>query len=166
MAENERLRLAIIIGSVRKGRFGHVAAEWPASRARLRHDFDVDVMDLVTAWLPDVMSADPSAPVPQAVKDLAPWLAAADAFVVVVPLLRRPFHLCAVAALRQVFGEVHAVTVNETVSLHNYWERLGPDGTLAASDDWDVSARLMFDRAGGPVCCAGPGQRADTTYRR
>jgi hypothetical protein len=36
--------------------------------------------------------------------------------------------------------------VNETVRLHNYWERLGPDGTLAASDDWDVSARLMFDR--------------------
>jgi hypothetical protein len=36
--------------------------------------------------------------------------------------------------------------VRETVSFHNYWERLGPDGTLAAPDDWDVSARLMFDR--------------------
>ncbi|MER7476362.1 hypothetical protein ABTX60_01705 [Streptomyces sp. NPDC126510] len=56
MAENERLRLAIIIGSIRKGRFGHVAANWPASRARLRPDFDVHVIDLATAWLPDVMS--------------------------------------------------------------------------------------------------------------
>ncbi|SMQ19528.1 hypothetical protein SAMN06272771_6010 [Streptomyces sp. Ag82_O1-12] len=62
MAENERLRLAVIIGSIRKGRFGHVAAEWPASRARLRPDFDVDLIDLATAWLPDVMSADPSTP--------------------------------------------------------------------------------------------------------
>ncbi|BCL23569.1 NADPH-dependent FMN reductase [Streptomyces tuirus] len=83
MAERERLRLVIIIGSIRKGRFGHVAAEWPASRARLRPDFGVDVIDLATAWLPDVMYADPSAPRPQAVKDLAPSLRAADAFVVV-----------------------------------------------------------------------------------
>ncbi|WP_329503636.1 NAD(P)H-dependent oxidoreductase [Streptomyces iakyrus] len=71
--------------SIRKGRFGHVAAEWPAFRARLRRDFDVGVIDLATAWLPDVMSADPTAPRPQAVKDLAPWLEAADAFVVVTP---------------------------------------------------------------------------------
>jgi hypothetical protein len=85
VAENERLRPAIITGSIRKGRFGHVAAEWLASRARLRPDFDVDVIDLATAWLPDVMSADPSAPRPQAVKDLAPSLEAADAFVVVTP---------------------------------------------------------------------------------
>ncbi|MFI7139231.1 NADPH-dependent FMN reductase [Streptomyces massasporeus] len=176
MAENERLRLVVIIGSIRKGRFGHVAAEWLASRARLRPEFDVDVIDLATAWLPDVMSADPSAPRPQAVKDLAPWLRAADAFVVVTPEHNQTFPaslknaidwydtewhakpvgflsyggpssgLCAVAALRQVFGDVHAVPVRETVSFHNYWERLGPDGTLAASDDWDVSARLMFDR--------------------
>ena len=85
VAGNERLRPAIIIGSVRKCRFGHVAAEWPASRARLRPDFDVDVIDLATAWRRDVMSADPSAPRPQAVNDLAPRPAAADAFVVVAP---------------------------------------------------------------------------------
>jgi NAD(P)H-dependent FMN reductase len=105
----------------------------------LRPDFDVDVIDLATAWLPDVMSADPSAPRPQAVKDLAPWLEAADAFVVVTPEHHQTFPaslknaidwydeewhakpvgflsyggsssgLCAVAALRQVFGDVHAV---------------------------------------------------------
>ncbi|WP_330287217.1 NADPH-dependent FMN reductase [Streptomyces sp. NBC_00576] len=176
MAESERLRLAIIIGSIRKGRFGHVAAEWLAARARLRHDFDVDVIDLATAWLPDVMSADPSAPKPQAVKDLAPWLGAADAFVVVTPEHNQTFPaslknaidwydeewhakpvgflsyggpssgLCAVAGLRQVFSLVHAVPVSETVSFHNHWERLAPDGNLVASDEWETSARLMFDR--------------------
>ncbi|ELP68671.1 NADPH-dependent FMN reductase [Streptomyces turgidiscabies] len=176
MAESERLRLAIIIGSIRKGRFGHVAAEWLAARARLRHDFDVDVIDLATAWLPDVMSADPLAPKPQAVKDLAPWLGAADAFVVVTPEHNQTFPaslknaidwydeewhakpvaflsyggpssgLCAVAGLRQVFSLVHAVPVSETVSFHNYWERLGPDGNLVAFDEWETSARVMFDR--------------------
>ncbi|NEA65786.1 NAD(P)H-dependent oxidoreductase [Streptomyces sp. SID12488] len=176
MAENERLRLAIIIGSIRKGRFGHVAAEWLAARARLRHDFDVDVIDLATAWLPDVMSADPAAPRPQAVKDLAPWLGSADAFVVVTPEHNQTFPaslknaidwydeewhakpvgflsyggassgLCAVADLRQIFSQVHAVPVSETVSFHNHWDRLGPDGNLVTSDEWETSARLMFDR--------------------
>ncbi|MER7394120.1 NAD(P)H-dependent oxidoreductase [Streptomyces sp. NPDC000151] len=178
MAESERLRLAIIIGSIRKGRFGPVAAEWFASRARLRQDFDVDVIDLATAWLPDVMSADPTAPKPQAVKDLAPWLAAADAYVVVTPEYNQTFPaslknaidwydeewhakpvgflsyggasagLCAVAHLRQVFSEVHAVTVRETVSFHNYWERLAPDGLPRGAAEWNEPARRMLDRIG------------------
>ncbi|MEJ8668347.1 NAD(P)H-dependent oxidoreductase [Streptomyces sp. MS1.AVA.1] len=195
MAENERLRLAIIIGSIRKGRFGHVAAEWLASRARLRHDFDVDVIDLATAWLPDVMSADPLAPRPQAVKDLAPWLAAADAFVVVTPEHNQTFPaslknaidwydeewhakpvgflsyggpssgLCAVAALRQVFGEVHSVTVHETVSFHNYWERLGRTApSPPATTGTCRPGRCSTASAGGPVCCTGPGPSAGTTY--
>ncbi|MFF3752722.1 NADPH-dependent FMN reductase [Streptomyces sp. NPDC002018] len=176
MAESERLRLVIVIGSVRKGRFGPVAAEWLASRARLRRDFDVDVIDLATAWLPDVMSADPRAVKPQSVKDLAPWLAAADAFVVVTPEYNQSFPaslknaidwydeewhakpvgflsyggpssgLAAVGQLRQVFAEVHAVTVRETVSFHNYWERFGPEGRPVATEASDEAARLMLDR--------------------
>jgi NAD(P)H-dependent FMN reductase len=178
VAETERLRLTIVIGSIRKGRFGPVAAEWIASRARLRQDFDVDVIDLATAWLPDRMSADPTAPRPQAVKDLAPWLAAADAYVVVTPEYNQTFPaslknaidwfdeewhakpvaflsyggassgLCAVAQLRQVFSGLHAVTVCETVSFHNYWERLGPDGRFDAPEEWNKSARWMLDRIG------------------
>jgi hypothetical protein len=57
VAEKERLRPAVIIGSIGKGRSGHAAAERPASQARLRRDVDMDVMDFATAWLPDVMSA-------------------------------------------------------------------------------------------------------------
>ncbi|MFB7269368.1 NADPH-dependent FMN reductase [Streptomyces sp. NPDC056244] len=178
MAENDRLRLVIVIGSVRKGRFGPVAAEWLASRARLRRDVDVDVIDLATAWLPDVMSADPTAVKPQAVKDLAPWLAAADAFVVVTPEYNQSFPaslknaidwydeewhakpvaflsyggassgLTAVGQLRQVFAEVHAVTVRETVSFHNYWERFGPDGRPVDEEEWDTAAARMLDRLG------------------
>ena len=43
------LRVAIIIGSIRKGRFGPVAAGWIATHAGLRGDLDVDVIDLAEA---------------------------------------------------------------------------------------------------------------------
>lgn len=178
MAESVRLRLVIIIGSVRKGRFGPVAAEWLASRARLRQDFDVDVIDLATAWLPDVMSAYPDALKPRPVKDLAPWLAAADAFVVVTPEYNQSFPaslknaidwfeeewhakpvaflsyggassgLAAVGQLRQVFADVHAVTVRETVSFHNYRESFGPDGRPLAEAACNEAACRMLDRLG------------------
>ncbi|MFG3498314.1 NADPH-dependent FMN reductase [Streptomyces sp. NPDC047928] len=178
MAETDRLRLVIIIGSVREGRFGPVAAEWIASRARLRRDFEVDVIDLATAWLPDVMPAEPTAPRPQAVRDLAPWLAAADAFVVVTPEYNQSFPaslknaidwydeewhakpvaflsyggasggLCAVGQLRQVFTEAHAVTVRETVSFHDYRSQFGPDGRPVAPEACDEAARRLLDRLG------------------
>ncbi|MFD5904677.1 NADPH-dependent FMN reductase [Streptomyces microflavus] len=164
MSESDQLRLVVVIGSVRKGRFGPVAAEWMASRARLRPDFDVDVIDLATAWLPDVMSADPAALKPQAVQDLAPWLAAADAFIVVTPEYNQSFPaslknaidwydeewhakpvaflsyggassgLAAVGHLRQVFAEFHAVTVRETVSFHEYRDCFGANGRPVAGD--------------------------------
>ncbi|WP_326609226.1 NAD(P)H-dependent oxidoreductase [Streptomyces scopuliridis] len=176
MSDMDRLRLVIIIGSVRKGRFGPVAAEWLASRARLRDDFDIDVIDLATAWLPDVMSTELSARKPQAVQDLAPWLAAADAFVVVTPEYKQSFPaslksaidwydeewhakpvgflsyggassgLCAVAQLRQVFAEAHAVTIRETVSFHDYQERFDAQGRPFDIEAGHEAARVMFDR--------------------
>ncbi|MGW3017920.1 NADPH-dependent FMN reductase [Streptomyces longwoodensis] len=178
MAERDRLQLVIIIGSVRKGRFGPVVADWLASRAGRRHDFDVDIIDLATAWLPDVMSADRDALRPRAVQDLAPWLGAADAFVVVTPEYNQSFPaalknaidwydeewhakpvafvsyggassgLTAVAQLRQVFADVHAVTVRETVSFHNYWSSFGADGLPLAREECDEAACKMFDRLG------------------
>lgn len=41
------LRLAIIIGSTREGRFGGVVAQWFAAQARQRDDI---VVDLIEAW--------------------------------------------------------------------------------------------------------------------
>ncbi|GAA0902718.1 MULTISPECIES: NADPH-dependent FMN reductase [Streptomyces violaceusniger group] len=178
MSGGDRLRLVILIGSVRDCRFGLPAAEWLASVSRLRKGFDIDVIDLTTAWLPDMMSTAPSAGRPQAVRDLAPWLAAADAFVIVTPEYKRGFPgplksvidwydeewrakpvaflsyggassgLCAVAQLRQVFAEAHAVTVSETVSFHQYLARLEA-GSLPFDDEAArEAARLMLDRLG------------------
>ncbi|RAJ66900.1 NAD(P)H-dependent FMN reductase [Streptomyces sp. Amel2xB2] len=84
------LRLAVIVGSVREGRFGPVVAHWFAEEARTYGEFEVDVLDLARAEheLP-VAFPEFGAPLPDAVREthraLSERLAAADAFVIVTP---------------------------------------------------------------------------------
>lgn len=157
----DRLRIAIIIGSIREGRFGPTVANWFAAQACRRGDLDVDIIDLAQAWLPDMLPdlpAEDQNALPPAVRDLAPWLAAADAFVIVTPEYNHSFPaslknaidwygdvwkakpvafvsyggraagLRAVEALKPVFSELHAVSVRETVSFHNHREQFDADG--------------------------------------
>lgn len=87
-----RLRLTIIIGSARDGEFAATAARWLASRACRRGELEVDLLDLATAWSPDMWPGPGDrVPVPAAVDDLAGWLAVADAFVIVTPERNRSF---------------------------------------------------------------------------
>jgi NAD(P)H-dependent FMN reductase len=80
------LRLAVIVGSVREGRFGPTVAHWFAGQAGSRPDLDVDVIDLAEVPLGGAApSASAPAPVLAALGGLTPRLAAADAFVVVTP---------------------------------------------------------------------------------
>lgn len=82
------LRLAIIIGSTRGGRFAPVVADWITERARQHGGLDVDVIDLAEITLPNEMPAYGQAPEPEvaaALAKLSPRLAAADAFVVLTP---------------------------------------------------------------------------------
>ncbi|MFE5284411.1 NADPH-dependent FMN reductase [Nocardia sp. NPDC056611] len=90
------LRLAVIIGSVREGRFGPVVADWFAARARVHGAFEVDVIDLADYDLPHELPAIPLAMDPDPARpgkgdELAARLAAADAFVVVTPDINRSF---------------------------------------------------------------------------
>ena len=55
------LRLAIIIGSTRQGRFAPTVANWFAGEASRREDMSVDVIDLAEAQLPDVLTREPYA---------------------------------------------------------------------------------------------------------
>lgn len=158
MRENEPWRLAVIVGSTRNGRFGPTVAAWFVSHARKRADLNVDLIDLAEARLPDVLT-DQDERLPDEVLALAPRLAAADAFVVVTPEYNQSFPaplktaidwyyeewnakpvalvsygresggLHAAAALRQVFAELHAVTIRDTVSLPRYWELFAADGS-------------------------------------
>lgn len=157
----ERLNLAVIIGSTRDGRLGPSVATWFAAQAAARDDFAVDVIDLAEA-------ADVTA--------IAPRLDAADAFVVVTPEYNHSFPaplkhaidaftvewrakplgfvsyggasggLRAVEHLRQVFAELHGVTVRDTVSLHGIWRQIGADSRLVPDGGRDRAARQMLAR--------------------
>ena len=155
----DRLRVAVIIGSTREGRFGPTVADWFVARAGAGgHDFDLDVVDLAEADLPLTMNAF-GQPRPERVAALAPRLAAADAFVVVTPEYNHSFPaalknaidwyhsewnrkpvafvsyggvsggLRAVQQLRHVFIELSAVPIRDTVSFHEYWTQFTEDKT-------------------------------------
>ncbi|MFJ1765655.1 NADPH-dependent FMN reductase [Amycolatopsis sp. NPDC088138] len=82
------VRVAVIVGSVREGRFGPVVADWLAGVARDHGGFDVEVVDLAEPDLPLAMPAFGSEPAAEVVAEVAkvtPRLEAADAFVVVTP---------------------------------------------------------------------------------
>ncbi|WP_306360850.1 NADPH-dependent FMN reductase [Nocardia sp. CC227C] len=160
MQATDPLRVAIIIGSTRAQRFGPTVATWFHGHARAHGGLDLDLIDLAEAGLSDVLDETGAA-----VDALAPRLAEADAFVIVSPEYNRGYPaplktaidsyvdewkakpvafvsyggvsggLRAVEQLRQVFGELHAITIRNTVSFHSCWNR--------------------FDDAGRPLDAAG-----------
>jgi NAD(P)H-dependent FMN reductase len=177
-ATDDTLRLAVIIGSTRDGRFGPVVADWIAGHIAEREDVEADLIDLVETPLPTVFPAFGQPPSDEVVAQLGavtPRLAGADAFVIVTPEYNHSFPaplknaidwhneqwhakpvgfvsyggiaggLRAVEQLRVVLAEVHAVTIRNTVSFHNYGEIFGADGkpTDPASD---VAAKAMLDQ--------------------
>jgi NAD(P)H-dependent FMN reductase len=171
MSDNKIL-LSIIIGSTRQGRFAPTVANWFAGEARQRDDMTVDVIDLAEARLPDVLSERPG---PE-VAVITPRLAGADAFVVVTPEYNHSFPaplktaidwhfkewrakpvgfvsyggmsggLRAVEQLRQVFAELHAVTVRDTVSFHGAWTQFDSEGLPKDSGRYERMARSMLDQ--------------------
>ncbi|MFC0503199.1 NADPH-dependent FMN reductase [Micromonospora costi] len=87
----EKHTLAIVVGSVREGRFGPVVASWVAGQAREHGGFDVDVVDLANFEIPLALPAvspkfaGDAYPRPAALASLASRLAEADAFILVTP---------------------------------------------------------------------------------
>ncbi|HEX5596949.1 MAG TPA: NAD(P)H-dependent oxidoreductase [Micromonosporaceae bacterium] len=171
------LRLAVIVASTRDGRFGPVVAAWFVDQARRHGGFEVDVIDLAEVDLPARMT-EFGAPQPGAVDALAPRLAAADTFVVVTPEYNHSYPaaiktaidwyldewcakpvgfvsyggvsggLRAVEHLRQVFAEVHATTVRDTVSFHNYADKFDESGAPVEPQGCSGAAKTMLDRLG------------------
>jgi NAD(P)H-dependent FMN reductase len=170
------LRLAVIIGSTRRGRFGPTVAGWFAQHAAKRADLDVDVVDLATANLPQTLT-DTDEPAPAEVAVLAPRLAAADAFAVVTPEYNSSFPaplktaldwyyeewhakpvaivaygretggLYAAAQLRQVFTELQAVAIRNTVTLPCYWEQFASDGSWPRpGSGYDAAVKNTLDQ--------------------
>jgi NAD(P)H-dependent FMN reductase len=170
------LKVAVIVGSNREGRFGPVVADWLLGRLRERDDLAVDVVDTADVRLPTALSYSPSEEVRAELGKVTPMLADADAFIVLTPeynhsfpaslktLIDWHFHewrakpvafvsygglsggLRAVEQLRQVFAELHAVTVRDTVSFHNAGASFDDKGRHKDPSPADAAAKTMLDQ--------------------
>ncbi|MEV5983807.1 NAD(P)H-dependent oxidoreductase [Streptomyces sp. NPDC052051] len=168
------VRVTVVIGSTRHGRFGPVVARWLLARAREREDLVVDVVDVAEVPLPLTFAPSPEATA--ALADVTPKLAAADAFVVLTPEYNHSFPaglknlidwhftewqakpvalvsyggvsggLRAVEHLRQVFAELHAVTVRDTVSFAGASAAFDDEGNPRDTTGPDAAAKKMMDQ--------------------
>jgi NAD(P)H-dependent FMN reductase len=172
------LRVAVLVGSTRDGRFGPVVARWTAGRIAQREDMTADLVDLVETPVPTVMPAFGQPPSDEDVALLgavAPRLEAADAFVIVTPEYNHSYPaalknaidwhnqqwhakpvafvsyggisggLRAVEHLRGVLAELHAVTIRNTVSFHNYGDKFDADGK-PLDPECDAAAKSLLDQ--------------------
>jgi NAD(P)H-dependent FMN reductase len=98
------LKLAVIIGSVRDGRFGTAVAAWLVEQASGRGDFEIDLIDLAEVELPLALPAVPPAMNPDldrpaGMLDLTRRLDAADAYVIITPDYNRSYPASLKAAI-------------------------------------------------------------------
>lgn len=159
------LKVAVILGSNREGRFGPVVADWFLGRAAEHPDIETELIDVAETEPPAVPATR-----------ISPRLAGADAFVVLTPeynhsypaplknLIDRHFSewqakpvafvsyggisggLRAVEHLRQVFAELHAVSVRDTVSFHNAGALFDDRGRHRDPAQADGAAKRMLDQ--------------------
>ncbi|MGW0547117.1 NADPH-dependent FMN reductase [Streptomyces altiplanensis] len=113
---SETLSLAVIVGSVREGRFAPVVADWFVGQAREHGRFEVDLVDLadtpIPLELPPVPPAmEPDLPRPASMEPLTRRLAAADAVVVLTPDYNRSFPASLKAAVDWHYTEWQAKPV-------------------------------------------------------
>ncbi|SFB32884.1 NAD(P)H-dependent FMN reductase [Amycolatopsis marina] len=137
------LRVALVVGSTREGRSGAAIAEWFADIARQRPDVELHVLDLADFDFPDCYPAKPTGQM----AEFTASIDRAEAFVVVTPEYNRSFPaslkqaidyaydewqakpvgfvsygcryrgMHAVGQLREVFTELHTVTMRDGVGL-------------------------------------------------
>ncbi|SOD62515.1 NAD(P)H-dependent FMN reductase [Streptomyces zhaozhouensis] len=117
-ARTRPLRLAVILGSVRDGRFGPTVADWftgvAQERAGGRGDVVVDRLDLADVPLPLDMATRPEEVAPEVAERLATVagrLAEADAFVVITPEYNHSFPAALKNLIDWHFGEWQAKPV-------------------------------------------------------
>lgn len=168
----ELLKVAVIIASTREGRFAPTIADWFTGQTAQRQDLAVDVIDLAEARLPDELTERPG---PE-VAEFGARIDAADAFVVITPEYNHSFPaslktaidwhyeewrakpvgfvsygglsggLRAVEHLRQVFAELHAVTVRDAVSFHGVWSCFDASGEPVDPTVPETAAKAMLDQ--------------------
>ncbi|MFI1221265.1 MULTISPECIES: NADPH-dependent FMN reductase [unclassified Streptomyces] len=170
------LKVAVILGSNRDGRFGPVVAEWFLARAAGHPGIETELVDVAEAALPTAITFNPGPEDAARIGAVSARLAAADAFVVLTPEYNHSFPaplkslvdwhsaewrakpvafvsyggisggLRAVEQLRQVFAELHTVTVRDTVSFHNAGALFDDTGRHLDPGPADAAAKALLDQ--------------------
>ncbi|QNS04471.1 NADPH-dependent FMN reductase [Streptomyces xanthii] len=113
------LRVAVLVGSTREGRFAPVVTRWLRGHLAQRADLSTDVVDLAETPLPTVLPAFGQEPPPgtrEALAAVSPRLAAADAFVFVTPEYNHSFP----AALKNAVDWHHTEWHGKPVAFVSY----------------------------------------------
>lgn len=170
------LRVAIVIGSTRDGRFGPTVGTWFTGQARSHApDTHFDVIDLADLDLPGSHPDWSHRPTPEQA-ELAARVADADAYVIVTPEYNHSFPahlkhfidlhhsqwrakpvgfvsygghgggLRAVEQLRLVFAELHCATMRDGVSFHNGWDHFAEDGPAHDPQGAAGAAKVLLDQ--------------------
>lgn len=169
------LKLAVIVGSTREGRFGSTVADWFTPLAESHGGFDVDVIDVAGLELPEV-HPNWGTPRTDAHGEFAARVEAADAYIVITPEYNHsyPAHLKhfidlhkaewkakavgfvsyggvsgglrSVEHLRQVFAELHCATMRDGVSFHAGWDHFGEGGQAHDPKGAAGAAKVMLDQ--------------------
>jgi NAD(P)H-dependent FMN reductase len=157
----DEIRVAVIYGSTRPGRFCETVVRWTVGRLAASERFQFDVID----------PADE-----KATESLQQRLSQADAFLVVTPEYNHGYPaplkalidsggsewhakpvafvsyggvsggLRAVEQLRLVFAELHAVTIRDSVSFPGAWEQFDETGALRNPERAQKGMEVLLSR--------------------
>lgn len=169
-ADMDQIKIAVIMGSVRSGRFCDTVTGWLMARLEGRCEFAAQVIDPAELPLPGWAGLEEG----PGTAELRRRLDEADAFIVVTPEYNHSFTaalktvidtayeewqakpvgfvsyggtsggLRAVEQLRQVFAELHAVTLRDSVSFANAWEQFDDQGQPKNVDAQQKSLNRML----------------------
>lgn len=172
----ELLRLAMLVSCSRSSRTGAMIAEWLYETTSDLSLFAVDRLDLVGWELPPVPTLTPSPAVQEISRRLSRRLTEADAFLVVTPEYNHSFPallkividwnhtqwrakpvafvsyggrsggIRATEQLRQVFGELHAVSLRDGMSFHSPRDRFDADGRPEDAAGAHTAAKVMLNQ--------------------
>jgi NAD(P)H-dependent FMN reductase len=164
-----KLKLALIYGSTRPGRLCDKVAAWAASQVSADSRFALDAIDPAHRRSQHATSSEDSAWLRERIGD-------ADAFVIVTPEYNHGYpaplkslidsvgpewHAKPVAfvsyggisggiraaeQLRQVFAEMHAVTIRDSVALPMVWELFDAEGNLKSPDRPNRQIQIVLKR--------------------
>jgi NAD(P)H-dependent FMN reductase len=167
-----KIRVALIYGSTRKGRFCDKVAQWAAEQIVSSGNFSLDVIDPAVPW----PQPGPGAEDKRDSISLQQHIAKADAFVVVTPEYNHGYPaplkslidsvgpewqakpvafvsyggisggLRAVEQLRQVFAELHTVTIRDGVSFAGASEQFDVSGVLIEPERARKSMAILLAR--------------------